>query len=380
MTTDSISTPSAKLPRGVRRHGRWFQKGFWKSTETGRGVRWVNLCEIAEGRVALDAALARLEKEKAGAVSQAKPRTVDELMCRALKVCEIHGILEPRTLRDYRRYAEPGRGMLSKVFGKMDPEALTSEHVKKFLWRARFPEDPSTSKPRPVAANRERSCLQKCYVIAVGEGWIQLPRGEDPFAGVSRNPEYRSTALPRDSDVQATLDTLRSKSLPHIADVCLFSEITGARQGDILSLEWADITDDGITFVEGKTRSRTGKKVTYVWTPELRAIIDRAKTRQAAVAARELEVRRPRSGNVIRRRRARPTSTLVFVNTRNQRMSQGWIAKTLRNVGSPFVFRELRPKAATAAENDETNPRNLLGHDKSMRERYHRHRRAVPLR
>jgi integrase len=48
--------------------------------------------------------------------------------------------------------------------------------------------------------------------------------------------------------------------------------LTGLRQGDLLSVEKRNLTDDGIDIVTAKTRRR----LIIEWSPELRAVVGRA--------------------------------------------------------------------------------------------------------
>ncbi|WP_242489940.1 tyrosine-type recombinase/integrase [Noviherbaspirillum cavernae] len=52
--------------------------------------------------------------------------------------------------------------------------------------------------------------------------------------------------------------------------------LTGLRKGDILHLTKADCQEDGIHVQPSKTRKKTGKRLIYEWTPELRAAVDDA--------------------------------------------------------------------------------------------------------
>jgi len=61
--------------------------------------------------------------------------------------------------------------------------------------------------------------------------------------------------------------------------VCLIDLllITGQRVGDVLRLTWADVSDDGILFRPSKVAKSTGAQVPVKMTPQLRAVLDRAK-------------------------------------------------------------------------------------------------------
>jgi integrase len=53
--------------------------------------------------------------------------------------------------------------------------------------------------------------------------------------------------------------------------------ICGQRQGDILSLKWSDVTDDGVLFTPAKTKKKVGKRLMVGMSTALKAVLDRAK-------------------------------------------------------------------------------------------------------
>jgi integrase len=134
--------------------------------------------------------------------------------------------------------------------------------------------------------------------------------------------------------------------------------VTGQRVSDVLALRRADLTDEGVAFVQHKT----GAKVTLRWTPDLRAAVD------AALALH---------GPVKR--------LTVFYGRRNDGGSPGYQTilkqwqRAVKKAGVPDAnLHDLRAVAVTDAHRQGLDAQALAGHSSAaMTRRYIRDKAGV---
>lgn len=175
----------------------------------------------------------------------------------------------PRTQQDNMK--ELAR--LRDYFGQMHPHDLTAQHVYQYM----------DDRKAPVRANREKALLSHVCALAIRWGAM----ASNPCRDVKRNPEYPRVRYVTDSEM-ATFKQAAPKPLQVYVD---FKYATAIRKGDILALRLTQLTDEGIEYYESKKRrrrrvTRAGQLVVEEvkprrrlvrWTPELRAIVERAK-------------------------------------------------------------------------------------------------------
>jgi integrase len=128
---------------------------------------------------------------------------------------------------------------------------------------------------------------------------------------------------------------------------------TGQRVGDVLRIRRTDLTDEGIRFVQQKT----GAKLVVPWTPELRAVVDRAKLLHGNIRALTL----------LHNRRGK---------TPDYRTVQLQWTKACAAAGvTDAHIHDLRAVALTAARKQGLNATRLAGHSSpAQTERYLRDR------
>ena len=165
---------------------------------------------------------------------------------------EIVPTLQPRTQADYRRHLKVLRGFC----GHMGPNDLQPRDIGRFL---------DVPKGR-IHRNKIIGVLSAVYTYAVGR-WYEADR--NPCLGVMRNPTKARQRYITDAELDAFKAILPERHRIAV-DLAL---ITGQRQGDLLSLKWAQVTDEGITFQQGKT----GKRLRVKMSPALEAVLKRAK-------------------------------------------------------------------------------------------------------
>ncbi|MGZ5026094.1 MAG: site-specific integrase, partial [Methylobacter sp.] len=146
---------------------------------------------------------------------------------------------------------------LKQAFGKMLPENIKPKHIYAYMDARGI-----TSKTR---ANREKSLLSSCFSHMIRWGIVE----SNPCTVVKSFPEKPRTRYVEDWEYQAVL-ALASSVLRAAMEI---TAITGMRQGDILKLKYADLTETGIPL----TQNKTGKKQIFEWTPALEAAIKSAR-------------------------------------------------------------------------------------------------------
>jgi len=128
---------------------------------------------------------------------------------------------------------------------------------------------------------------------------------------------------------------------------------TGLRQADMLQLSWPNITEEGIF----RRTQKTGKKLIFSWTPELRAIIDELKSLPRSVGSIYLFAQR---------------SGQSYYNAATgradgfQSMWQRWKKKA----GVKFTEHDLRGKAAS--DSSLLDAQQALGHETTATTRGYR--------
>lgn len=132
---------------------------------------------------------------------------------------------------------------------------------------------------------REIEVLSHAYTKAGEWGYLN----HHPFKNEMRfvNPKPRSRYI-EDWEVAEclSLSSKRSKgSALAIAAYIRLKLVTGMARGDLLRLTVSDLQIDGIHIQRHKTRGSSGKRTIYEWTPELREVVDQAKSARPALAS-----------------------------------------------------------------------------------------------
>lgn len=263
----------------------------------------------------------------------------------------------PKTQTGNRR----ALGRLRPVFGGMRPEDLKPQHVYQYVDRRGV----------RVQSHREIEVLSHALTKAVE--WGRLDR--HPFKGQVRlQGEKPRTRYVEDWEIVEALALPRMRKRGSVLAIHAYIRIkllTGLRSSDLLSLRVDQLGDSGIAV----TTSKTGKRIIYEWTPELRAAVD------DALAVRPVDI-----------------APWLFCNKRGEcyineatgeangwsSMWQRFMARVLKEtaVTERFTEHDLRAKAASDAESLE-HARQLLAHaDSKITQRVYRRRpeRVKPLR
>ena len=229
-------------------------------------------------------------------------------------------------------------GMLRKAFGHMRPDDITPKDIYAYM----------DARKAPVRARREKALLSHVF------GWaIQWGEASD---NPCRHVRSRHTEKPRDRYVSDAEFAAVYDIAPEVIQLAmLLALITGLRQADILNLKFSDFTENGL---ELRTQ-KTGKRMIYDWTPELRSIVERAKRLREKVKGMYLLVGRkgqPYTGDGFR--------------AMWQRVQRKALDEEL--IGERFTFHDLRAKASSDSGDDK-----LLGHASASTLRRHYKRRPL---
>jgi integrase len=162
--------------------------------------------------------------------------------------------LAPTTQKDYRKYSQP----VLTVFGKMEPDKVEPQHVRAYL-------DKRGKKSR-VQANREKAFFSRVFRWAYERGKVK----KNPCQGVRQFKEKARDRYVTDKEYQAVYESAR----PAVRVAMELSYLCAARKGDVITLRWSSVLDEGIFIQQGKT----GAKQIKAWSPRLRAAIAQAKS------------------------------------------------------------------------------------------------------
>jgi|SRR6185312_986695 len=227
---------------------------------------------------------------------------------------EVLPTLMPRTQKDYSRHI----AILEQKFGHMKPDELTSRHVGQFLDRQKG----------KIQANRQVAVLSAVYAKMVGR-WYVAER--NPCMGVERNASKRRSRYVTDQEYVAVY-TIAKPRVRLAMDLAL---ITGQRQGDLLTLPWKNVTEEGILFTQGKT----GKRLLVSLSDVLRHVLARCKALTPVVDI---------GGYVLRTRTGKPYTSEGFRACWQRTMKKAIKAGVIKE---RFTFHDLRAKSVSDTAN-----------------------------
>lgn len=215
-------------------------------------------------------------------------------------------------------------GILKEVFAEFRPEQVRHGDIVQMM---------DALADRQSIANRCLTVLRMVYAWAMDRQIVDV----DPTVSVKRFKQQARDRL----ITPAEYALIYSKCAPWLQVIMDLCYITGQRIGDVLKIEYAHLLDDGIFFEQQKT----GKKLIVGWTPELKAVVERARTLPYQLKSAKYLV----SGKA---------GTM-------RRHSNVWryFKQAARSVGLDDVtLHDLRAMAGTEAERQGIDPTALLGH------------------
>jgi len=146
---------------------------------------------------------------------------------------------------------------LNHVFSEFSVEQIRPSHVKR-LKREMI--------DNPGGFNTCLTVLRQVMEYAVDEELIEF----NPCIGTK---PYRQAKRKRLITPQE-YDAIYAHATPQLQVIMDLLYLTGQRVMDVLTIKHADLRDDGIYFKQGKTEAR----LVVAWTPELRSVVNRAKS------------------------------------------------------------------------------------------------------
>lgn len=189
----------------------------------------------------------------------------------------------------------------------------------------------------PGMFNQCLSLLRQVFNYAMGEQRID----DNPAIGIPRYPQNERKRL----ITRGEFDAIYAVAGPRLKCMLDLWRITGQRVMDVVNIRLQDVLDEGVGFKQQKT----GTLLTVRWTPELRAVVARAKLLNGN--ARSTTLFATKRG---RTRGAAPSHTTV-----NEEWSAACEAAGIEDAQA----RDLRAVAGTEAKRQGKNPQELLGHE-----------------
>lgn len=243
--------------------------------------------------------------------------TVNEILHRYDRDCIQD--LAPRSQIDYRRHVV----RLREVFGHRIATELEPKDFGPFL----------QVRKGKFQRVKQLAVLSAAFTQAVSF-WYWIPRN------VLRDVA-RPKSKPRDRLVEQEEFAAVRALAPYRVQLAMdLAVMTGQRQGDLLSLKWADIKDMAIHVYQ----SKTGKRLAIEITPDLEAVLDKC-------------WKLPHRGEYVLSAQRTPRFTGEGFRAMWQRNMRKYAARG----GTRFTFHDLRALAATRCASPEIAMR-LLGH------------------
>lgn len=268
----------AGLPQRVyQKHGSYYfvPREPMRDPASGKMKAWILLCRVDDGLSALYSALARLLDEKqdaAGSMGAA---------CAEFKASKLSSY-EDATRADYGRYLD----LIAKAFGEFQANQVTTKDCADFL-RAKF-------RGKPNTARKYAALMGKLFRFVIGELGLrqdnpmdQIDLGDYKTARRTKLPTHEQIRAIREASMRSsprkrTGATYDTASGPMFACIIDMSYLLWARAIDIRTLKEsqiikADGVDTHIRIKPSKTEKTSGKTVDIAITPQIEAVIERAR-------------------------------------------------------------------------------------------------------
>ena len=225
----------------------------------GKRRRWMPLTKVSDGMPAFLRALADLRDVGARAY------------------------LIPSLVEDWQRDVMPRHASKTQVMDKHYC-ALIAETFRDFAPPDVRPPDVADLlrllRDKPKTHNMVRAQMGELMRYAIERGFREP--GSNPVAALRTLPTPSRTRYITDSELRRIkvaamrgADGLDTRSGPMLCALVDLAYLTGQRIGDLLAMEWAQITEAGIAFKPAKTSKSTAARVVIGWTPRLRDVVAR---------------------------------------------------------------------------------------------------------
>lgn len=237
------------------------KNGAWYFVDIRR--KWHKLCRVSDGLTELYARLATFSRDADERQEGTMPALVDAWLLAKLSS------YAAKTQEEYRRMATFIRAEFDEQWRVEDVEP---KDIARFL--DKHFED------KPNASNKYRALLSVMFTFAVRKGL----RNANPVSEVAGATEGKRDRYITDAE----LDAIRAAALignddkptpsgPPIVALIDLAYQTAQRIGDLLALNWSDVSAEGIMFHPAKTVNSSGVRMLIEMTPDLQATLDSAK-------------------------------------------------------------------------------------------------------
>lgn len=244
--------------------------------------------------------------------------------------------IAPATWKQYQHAA----GKIKHAFAEFAPEQVKPKHVAMFK---------RSLVDTPGVANHCLAVLRVVFNYLLEQ---QLVESNPAFEVKRYQQAPRERLLSREE-----FDKIHAAAVPRLQCMMDLMYLTGQRLMDVVGIKQADLGAEGVAFRQAKT----GARLIVRWTPELRAVVDRAKALQGNA----------RSLTLFRGRRGTPPGY------RSVRMQ--WVAACTAAGVQDAQARDLRAMSATDAEAQGANATRLLGHATPTTTRRYLRSKVVPI-
>lgn len=236
------------------------KNGSWYFVDIKR--KWHKLCRVSDGLTMLYTKLAAINRDSTSLDEEMMSALVDAWLVEKLKN------YASTTQIEYRRMAL----FIKQDFMEFRVDEVQPMNVARFLDR-HFSETPSFS-------NKYRALLSVIMAFGVRKGL----RNDNPVREVSGMSEKKRDRYIADGEFQAIkdaafVDDMRRPIPSGRTFVALMdlAYLTAQRIGDLLALNWSDVSDEGVSFRPAKTVNSSGVRLLISMTPDLRVTLDAAK-------------------------------------------------------------------------------------------------------
>ena len=225
----------------------------------GKKRRWVALTRVSDGMPAFLRALADLRD--AGARAYLIPSLVEDWQRDVM----------PRHAAKTQVMDKHYCALIAETFAQFSPPDVRPPDVADLLRLLR---------DKPKTHNMVRAQIGELMRYAIERGFREP--GSNPVTALRTLPTPSRTRYITDSELRRIkvaamrgADGLDTRSGPMLCALVDTAYLTGQRIGDLLSMEWAQITEAGIAFMPSKTSKSTAARVVIGWTPKLRDVVAR---------------------------------------------------------------------------------------------------------
>lgn len=286
-----------------------------------KGGKWRKIGHDLPSALRAYAKLAEAPKDKMPALLE---RYIDQLT------------VAPATKRSYIS----AKNHLVPIMIDMEPQEVTAQDVRKII---------HCFKNRPGTANNIKKVLVGALELAFMDDLVER--------NVARDVKSLKTASRDRYITWDEYDRLYEKASEVMKMIMDMLYLTGQRIGDVLSIRYADMDDEGIQFKQQKTKLRQ----CIGWSPDLEEVVARAKAYHQSVKG--LTLFHDHAGK----------------KYRYERIRDQWETICKQSGVDDAHIHDIRAKAATDAKKLGLDSQALLGHTTAQSHRRYLRNREIPV-